>query len=218
MATNFMNLDLPVVSETLGPAWATQLNAALETIDAHDHSSGKGTKVPTSGININANLNFGGYKPYNLLSLQLSSQSAALSGASHANSVFVQSGNLYFTNGSGTAVQLTSGGSIVSSPAAVESLEYTSVNSSVVIGPSDDFVFIAVDTNAARTITLPSASAVSTGRIYAIKDETGLANGNPITIEAAGSDTIDGEASIDLDSNFGSIWVISNGVDGFLIL
>ncbi|HET9432864.1 MAG TPA: hypothetical protein VFO37_03865, partial [Chitinophagaceae bacterium] len=80
------------------------------------------------------------------------------------------------------------------------------------------FVFIAVDTSASRTITLPAANAVTTGRIYAIKDETGLSNTNPITIDAAGADLIDGQANVSLASNFGCIWLISNGVDEFLIL
>ena len=58
MATPLMGLDLPTPTVTLGPAWATQLNAALEVVDAHDHSTGKGTKVPTGGLNINADLDF----------------------------------------------------------------------------------------------------------------------------------------------------------------
>lgn len=213
-----MNLDLPTPTVTIGPDWAEQLNTVFEVVDEHDHTSGKGKQIPTSGININANLSFEGYKPYNLLSVQLNSNSSSLSGASHANSVFVQSNNLWFTNGSGTAIQLTSGGSIVSTPSSVETLEYTSVNSNITIDPSDTFVFIAVDTNASRTITLPLASAVTEGRIYAIKDETGLANANPITVAAAGSDEIDGEVSLELDSNFGCTWLISNGVDGYLVL
>src|SRR5690606_39067729 len=110
MATNFMNLTLPVPTVTLGPDYALQNNTAFEAIDSHDHTSRKGTKVPTAGLNINANLNFNGFKPFGLLSLQLNSQSADLSGAPHANSVFAKSGNLYFTNGSGTVVQITTGG------------------------------------------------------------------------------------------------------------
>jgi hypothetical protein len=49
MATANMNLSLPTVSVTIGPTWATQLNTALETVDVHDHTSGKGVQVPLPG-------------------------------------------------------------------------------------------------------------------------------------------------------------------------
>jgi hypothetical protein len=213
--TTFMNIDLPTVSTTLGPEWATKLNAGLTTVDEHDHTSGKGTQIPTAGININANLSFNSFKPIDLLSTQYDSQVSALSGASNANSVFVLSGDLYFTNGSGTAVQVTTGTSLVSSPATFSTLEFTSINSNLTISPSDTFVFIAVDTGASRTIDLPLAANVSQGRVYAIKDSTGTANANPITIARQGSDLIDGATSFDFDSNYGSIWYITDGVSNW---
>lgn len=45
-----MGLDLPVVGTDAGPGWATKLNAAHTTTDAHDHTAGKGVQVPTGGI------------------------------------------------------------------------------------------------------------------------------------------------------------------------
>lgn len=218
MATNYMNLELPVVTETLGPLWATELNEALETVDLHDHTSGKGKPVPTSGIDINANLDFNEYKAYSLLSTQYEDQSATLTGASNAGSVYVKSGNLYYTNTSGTAVQLTSGGSIVTSPGTVQSLEYTFIDGDLTIDPSDTFVTVAVDTGAERTVTLPLAAAVAAGRVYIIKDVTGEALDNPLTVDCQGSDTIDEAASLTMDSGFGAVFVTSNGVDNWAIL
>lgn len=215
MATNFMNIDLPVVTTTLGPEWATKLNAGLEVVDAHDHTSGKGTKVPAAGLNINADLSFQSKRASDLLSTKYSSQVAPLSGAANANSVSVSSGNLYYTNSSGTAVQITDSGSIVAAPATFETLNYTSINSNLTINSSDTFVFIAVDTGASRTINLPLASSVSQGRVYAIKDSTGTANANPITIATQGSDTLDGAASLDFDSNYGAVWVITDGASSW---
>ena len=58
MATSFLNLTLPTVTVTLGPTWATQINAAFEVIDEHDHTSGKGVQIPTAGLNINDDLDF----------------------------------------------------------------------------------------------------------------------------------------------------------------
>lgn len=213
--TNFMNLDLPVVTNTLGPEWATKLNAALDVVDAHDHTSGKGTQVPTAGLNINADLSINNNRVSDLLSTKYTSQASALSGASNVNSVSVSSGNLYYTNASGIAVQLTDGNSVVSSPSTFETLNFTNINSNLTILPSDTFVFIAVDTAASRTITLPLASSVSVGRVYAIKDSTGTANANPIILARQGSDLIDGDSSYNFDSNYGAVWVITDGVSNW---
>jgi len=211
--TNFMNLDLPGVLVTLGPQWAEMINDAMEVVDEHDHTSGKGKKIPTNGIDINANLNFQNRKAFNLFSTQFQAiPSAPLTGASNANSVSVFNNDLYFTNGAGVAVQITSGGSVVTTPGQVQTLEYFAVNSNLTINPASTFVFVAVDTTSSRTITLPLASSVATGRIYAIKDASGLSKDNPITLNRQGSDLIDGETSQILDSEYSTTWVISDGV------
>lgn len=211
----FMNLQLPTVSVTLGPEWAVEINEALEAVDAHTHTSGSGVQIPTAGLNINAHLDFQGYKAYDLFSTQFDPVNVPLTGASNANSVSVSAGNLYFTNGSGISVQITSGGSVVSTPAQVENLQYDTVASNLTIGASDNYVFLAVDTTSSRTITLPLASSVATGRIYYIKDATGDSNTNPITVDASGSDLIDGAADVDLYSNYSCTGFISNGVDAW---
>lgn len=213
MSTPNMNLFLPVPTVTLGPEYAVQNTTAFEVVDAHDHSSGKGVKIPVAGLNINAALNFNGNKPYSLLSAQFNSQVAALTGASNANSVHSVNGDLYWTNGSGIAVQLTSGAAPVTTPGAVQVLEFDSINSNLSINAGDDYVFINLDTSASRTITLPLVSAVAEGRFYIIKDATGTANANPYTITASGSDLIDGAASQQYDSDYSAISIVSNGVD-----
>lgn len=217
MATTFMNLSLPTPTVTLGPAWATQLNTALETIDSHDHSSGKGSQVPTAGLNINENLDFNDNKPFNLLATQFTSQSSTLSGASNASSLYVTSGNLYYTNSSGVAVQLTSGGSLATSPGSAQTFETQAVAADLTINAADTFVYLIVDTSIARSIDLPLASAVSQGRIYVIKDASGLSNTNNITVNASGADTVDGSASQVLDSNYGSWFIVGDGTDSWYI-
>lgn len=208
--TNFMNLDLPTVSVTLGPEWADQVNAAFEVIDEHDHSSGKGVKVKVAGIDINANLDFQNHKAYDLFSTQYEPVTTALTGATNANSISVYAGDLYYTNGAGNSVQITAGGSVVTTPGALENVDVVPVNSDLIIGPADPYVFLQVDTTSARTITLPLASAVSEGRIYIIKDSSGMANTNPITVAASGSDLIDGAASVTIESNYESVWFVGD--------
>lgn len=218
MATANMNLTLPVVSITLGPEWANEINAAFESIDTHDHSSNKGVKVKPSGLDISDDLDFQSHAATFLQKTSFTAQTATLTGSSHNNSLYSVSGNLYFTNGSGVAVQITTGGAIVSSPSATNNFQYNAISANLVIAPSDTFVYLAVDTSASRTITLPTASAVTAGRIYVIKDATGQSETNLISLLPAGADTIDGAASLDIESNWSTTFVIGNGMDGWLLV
>lgn len=217
MATTFMNLNLPTVLSTLGPTWASNINTAFEAVDIHDHSSGKGVKIKPAGIDINANLTFANFHITNLGASQFNNLSATLSGALNSNSVYVKSGDLYFTNNAGVVIQLTSGGSIVSTPSAVQSFGMSAVTTDVTIGPAETYVFLTVDTNAARSITLPLASSVAIGRTYIIKDKNGLADTNNITLNRQGSDLIDSATSQVLNSPYSSTWVIGDGIGAWYI-
>lgn len=217
MATPFLNLELPTVSVTLGPQWATEVNAAFEVIDSHDHSSGKGVKVPTAGLNINADLDFNESAALNLKLASFEQRTSSPSGSTFAGAVSVFNGDLYYTNTSGVAVQVTSGGSIVSSPGNAQVFETQNVSTDLIIAPGDSFVYLIVDTTATRSITLPLANSVTAGRIYIVKDSDGQSNTNNITVNVAGSDTIDGETSQVLNSDYGSWTIVTDGSDKWYI-
>lgn len=206
-----MNLSLPTVSVTLGPDWATQINTALETVDSHDHSNGKGSKITPSGLLINTNLDITNNIFYNFKSVRFQEQSATLTGSSNSNSLHSVNGNLYFTNGSGIAVQLTSGSGISSSPGSASIFATVEVAANLTIGNTDTFVYLIVDTTISRTITLPLAANVSPGRLYIIKDSSGNSEAFNITINAQGSDVIDGTSSVSLNSNYGSWIIVGDG-------
>jgi len=78
----------------------------------------------------------------------------------------------------------------------------------------EDYIIGINDTTAARTVTLPSASTTgadaNTGKIYIIKDQSGGAGTNHITIVPA-SGPIDGNANILIDTNYGEVHVYSDG-------
>lgn len=213
-----MNLDLPVPSVTLGPEWAIELNAALTVIDGHDHSSGFGVSIHPAGLDIDSDLDFQSNRAFNLKSSKYTDQTATLVGATNASSVYSKSGDLWYTNGSGVAVQLTDGSSIISTPSNVESFQYDEINTSVTIAPSDNFVVLDVDCSTSRTITLPSASSVTPGRIYLVKDGTGQSETNNMTVAPDGADTIDGAVSVLVNSNWACVFLTSNGVDGWRVL
>ena len=70
------------------------------------------------------------------------------------------------------------------------------------------------DTTVARTITLASSDCVD-GRIIIIKDESGGAGANNITVTTQGSETIDGNSTATIDVNYGSLRLYSNGTNWF---
>jgi len=218
MVTNFMGLNLPTVSITIGPDWANSVNSAFETIDTHNHTSNKGVRIPSAGINIDASLDFNNFAATNLIQISFKSNTSTLTGASNANSTYVTNGNLYFTNSSGTAVQLTNGGSVVTSAGALQTVETQAVAADLTISPSDTFVFLLVDTTAPRSITLPLANSVASGRIYIIKDVNGTSNTNNISLATSGSDTIDADSSYTHDSDLGAFWVVGDGVSSWKVI
>ncbi len=76
---------------------------------------------------------------------------------------------------------------------------------------------IGISASAAIDIRLPSAGNYKNGQYFIIKDEAGNANTYNITIKTSGSQTIDGESAIVLESPYSSVNLYSNGVDKFFI-
>ena len=73
-----------------------------------------------------------------------------------------------------------------------------------------------VDTSAGRTLTLPDPAA--TKRPIWIKDKTGSASTNPITVARFGSEKIETvTASFSLDSDLGAWTFVTDGTDWFIL-
>jgi hypothetical protein len=262
MATVNMVLDLPVVSSTPGPTWATKINAALELVDAHDHSSGKGVKVTQAGINITGDLEFNANKATELDGLVFVSRGSDLA---DNNSLYVNSGEVWFRDGTGALVQITASGRVngqivgdfglAGVDAEVRYTDSTKLFRLMADLASGDplglahlrlrdlrltgrlnlesaangnvqtvagnvsldarAVVVLVNTAAARTITLPAASAGA--RVVFIKDSTGQANTNAITLDRAAGGNIDGLAANRLlRVDWGAWMLISDGTNWFI--
>jgi hypothetical protein len=217
MSTPFMLLDLPQPTVTIGPVWAEKLNAALEQVDSHDHSSGKGTKIKPNALDINADIDFQIHQLLNVEAAQLSQLSATLAGPINTLKLHSVGGDLYFTNGSGTPVQVTSGGSIVSTPGSAQLFAPQLVTSDLTILPTDQFVYLLVDTSLPRTITLPFASSLIAGRLFIVKDTNGNSVTAPITILPQGADLIDGASSFVVDIDYGCFSLVTDGATNWYI-
>lgn len=77
-------------------------------------------------------------------------------------------------------------------------------------------VYIGVTSTAAdRTVTLPAAAACGNGKVFIIKDESGAANTDNITVDANAAETIDGAATKVISTAYGSTRLICNGSNWF---
>tara|TARA_R110002167_G_scaffold4000_3_gene19082 strand:+ start:398 stop:1342 length:945 start_codon:yes stop_codon:yes gene_type:complete len=107
--TNITALAKPAVGVTTGPTWASDLNTSIDAVDGHDHSTNKGVRITPAAINVNADMEFNQNSASELKNLIFDSSVTA---ATTSYSLYQSSGNIYWRNGSGTAVQITTGSSV----------------------------------------------------------------------------------------------------------
>lgn len=93
-------------------------------------------------------------------------------------------------------------------PGSLANLPVTLVDEINYLATNDDY-FIGVIFDGATTVTLPAGTL---GKIFIIKDSAGDALANPITVVATAS-TLDGEASYVINTPWGSIGLIYNGIE-----
>lgn len=107
--TPYMNMLLPTVSVTLGPLYATEVNAAFFRVDGHDHSPGFGKLINTAGLQLDADLSFHGFSAKNLDSSQYNVRSPS---AGLVGQVYFSGKDLYCVDGAGTVIQITAAGAV----------------------------------------------------------------------------------------------------------
>ena len=126
-----------------------------------------------------------------------------------SNNVILNStnGNLTFSNGAGNILNLTVNPSPIISYVDVGGPYPRIYNASVTTE------YISCDTSGLITINLPSAG-VAQGESWIIKDRTGQANVNNITIQSlVGGKTIDTAANYIINASFGSVRILYNGTN-----
>ena len=218
----FLNLTLPDVGTTLGPTWATDINTALSRIDEHDHSA-IGKKLGVAALTIDGDLDFSpGTSDYATLNKKYSgftNNSSNLTAASFPASVFVLEGNLFYNNSTGSQIQLTDGAALSST--GVSAIQFskfadtlsggTSGSPNIIVEGNNASYYVCDASTAAVHVRLPAASTSAAGRFFVIKDISGVASTNNITVHITGTDTVDGASSHVIASNFGSATFISRG-------
>jgi hypothetical protein len=70
-------------------------------------------------------------------------------------------------------------------------------------------------TGGGDTVTLPVAALAGVGKVFHVKDESGTAAANNITVDGNGAETINGAASTVISTNYGSVSVYCDGANWF---
>ena len=91
---------------------------------------------------------------------------------------------------------------------------YSTNNNSGVFSATNFETHLVDTSGGVATVTLPAAS---TDAFIVIKDKSGNANTNNITINTPGAETIDGAANLVVDSNFSSTILVSDGTNWFIL-
>lgn len=123
-----MNLIIPGVGTEAGPTYAFDVNSSLTLIDQHDHSLGNGVQITPAGLNINALLTLHSNSLTDVKSVVFTAQSSIAT----LQALYVKPGpespfteDLWFNDGNGNAVQLTSGGLVNATIASIPGESYS---------------------------------------------------------------------------------------------
>lgn len=213
--TTNMDLVIPVVSSEPGPQYATEINTALEQIDAHDHSTGKGVPVTPSGLSITSDLSMLNNNLTNTQSVRFTSLGATLGGASDLRCTYSVGADLYYNDGNGNQIRITQSGGVAGSPGSITNL--TSPAAVTYVAASTKFVFQSAANTAAsldaRNLILRNSAASSYG--LTLSPPSGMAADTTITLPNIPSAT-----AFMLIANTGAIATpvdYNGGIQGFNI-
>ncbi len=203
--TSNMGMILPVVEETLGPEWATELNTALDSkVDSHDHSTGKGVKITPSGMNINADLTLSSNNLTSVRSVRMATQPSVLIGALDLGSVYQVNGDLYYNNTQGDAIKITDGSGLNFSSLGTIGGDFGQP------GVQAAVTYTELDATFAFTQSAGSGAAVVVGRLGIADPTVGTDEVGLIAPLAAVAHDI--ELPANAATQDGSIWLVN--IDG----
>jgi hypothetical protein len=115
-----------------------------------------------------------------------------------------------WTLSSSSVVKKIGDASILAAVAFLAHSPRTVTTSSSTLSVSTDY-YVGVNYAGAVALALPAGSTATTNQKFIVKDESGLAANNNITITANGTDKIDGQSSLVIAINNGSITLFWTG-------
>lgn len=112
-----MNLIVPAIGIDSGLTWEQSVNTNAATVDQHNHTPGSGVAVPSAGLNINSQLPFNNNIATSLQAVQFQAQATF----TPTLSLYAKGLDLYYNDGAGNAVQLTTGGGVNATSSGISS-------------------------------------------------------------------------------------------------
>ncbi len=178
-----MKLPIPNVAITSGYQSAVDFVQCFNQVDSHSHIPGQGVLITPDAIDITRDLEFNEYSATTLKKVSFVSQASALSGTGFLSNV---GGNLYYNDGSGNQVQITSGGGVVGSPGGFTGL--ASPAAATYVSGSKLFLWTAASGKAAAmdngSVTIRETN-VSAAPGITLSSPSALASDYQLTLPAA---------------------------------
>lgn len=112
-----MGLGLPTPGAATGLQWEQSINSNASIVDGHQHVAGQGQPIPTAAMNINANLNYNGFSAFGLLGTTYTPQPSLAT----LTTLYVIGNELYYNDGAGNVVKITSGGTVNATSSGISS-------------------------------------------------------------------------------------------------
>lgn len=116
-----MNLIISTVGVDSGLSWEQNLNSSLTLLDGHDHSPGKGVPISSAGISVSSDLPLNNNNLTLVRSIRFNSQPLPLSGPMDLGCLYESGVDLWFNDGNGNQVQITSGGTVNATSSGIAS-------------------------------------------------------------------------------------------------
>lgn len=113
-----MNLPVPVVNTTPGPAWANNINSCMSAIDMHDHTPGKGVPISSQAISINSSLPLNNNALTQVKDVAFTSQSSIATN----QALYVEAPDLFYNDGNGNIIRITQSGSVAGASGTITGL------------------------------------------------------------------------------------------------
>lgn len=185
-----MQMPVPGVGVTQGSQWATDINSCLSIIDGHTHQAGSGVLITPDGLNVNTDLTLQNNDLTNVRTVNFYTQSSTPGGGSDTGCLYRTGVDLYFIDGNGTNIQITSGGGVAGSSGTITGLSgaatasYNS-GSTTFIFQSAALTSAYVDCSSIKMRNLTAASNALT-----IQAPAALASNSTITLPLAPGSTL----------------------------
>jgi hypothetical protein len=116
-----MSLVLPTIGIDSGLTWEQSVNINSGIVDGHNHANGSGVQINPSGININADLPFNGFNATTLRSVRFNAQGSPVSLPADLDCIYVSGVDLYYNDGNGNQIRITSGGTVNATSSGISS-------------------------------------------------------------------------------------------------